>query len=319
MYKLIVVASVMGLSQAASTAELSPVAELNAASHQAGSSEMELAVSPPTPPEEVVKPIVNRLVTSEWEECKRLGLLRPFTQKQVEALPADVRLRQANAMKVVMLMRYAINRDNSYRLTKENLEEFRMLAQKLGAPKPFTLACTLEATGNVSARQRYFIRRIISTSLLSYGIKQDRIRVFAEMNKLSALDLKKLIDAEQLPLEQAFEFANLVEDLDAAKVSARIALYVKALQKLTGDIAKVNDFKTADALPSAHLETLPMLQFVTILESGNYKDFRDLMTNEQSQTLAGVVRDLSLQIMRLNEEKFYGSKNLQVFIDLLRL
>lgn len=317
MYKLVILASIMGLTQAASTPESSPAAVINASAPQEISQEA-VAGNLLSPSDKTDKPVINRFVANEWDECERLGLLRPLSVQQVEALPAELGLRQANAMKVVMLMRYAINRDNSYRLTKENLEECAQLAQKLGAPKPFILAYALEATGNVSARKRYFIRRIVSLSLLSHRINQDRIRVFAEMNKLHAGDLKKLIDDSELPLEQSFEFPTQIADLDAAKVNERVALYAEKLQKLTLDIAAISDRKAADLLPSAQLETLPMLKFFSLLESGLYTEFVELMTKSQKQVIADSIRDLSLQIMRLNEFGFYESKKLQVFIDLLR-
>jgi len=261
----------------------------------------------------------KHLAYSEWDEAERLKLLRPLTQEQIAALPADQRLAQASAMKAVMLMRYVLNKANNYKLSQDNLERCARLATLLKAPKPFVTAFLLEATGTLSAQQRYFIRRIISRSLSSYSIDQNRIRSLAEMNKLAHTDLLAMIDKSQFSFEHAFEFSLGISELNATKVNERVMYYTKELLSLSQDLAKVNDRQRADASAALHPKTLSMLDFIGILEASQYKEFTDLMTEDHKRELQNVVSSLSLEIMRLDKADFYGSKNLHLFIDLLRL
>lgn len=175
------------------------------------------------------------------------------TTDEVAALPQDVRVARAVAIKKVLLAQKIRSREERYRITPENYAEGARLAAELGAPKVLRVYYELLAGGELSTRASYAVQEALRQLYRDYLVDVTALHYFVSGSHLAAAELRAA--AEWLPMAGLF---NAVQGrtLTREKVTADFRSLLDVLPTLTALYAGVQDSATAEA---AWPQLLPLL------------------------------------------------------------
>lgn len=191
--------------------------------------------------------LAPRDIDSLRTEAAEYGMPLPLTAEAVNALPAEVRVQHASAIKRVYLLQHLQYMQDGYTMTDGNRMAVIYLATKLNAPAEYIQLLQVEAAGSLSARQYTLLGRLYERLYTLYGVDVLGIRFFAE-SELAPRELVADMSAE-LPLASLF---NLVKEdtittgqaaADLQEVAAVFTELVRLYESIT------NAEQAAAALP----------------------------------------------------------------------
>lgn len=237
------------------------------------------------------------------------GLPLLNTPEEVEALPPELRVAHAVAIKKVLLQQMVRAREERHRITPENLACCAGLARELAAPEVFALYLQLEAAGQLQPRAAYIVREAQNLLFESYRVDALAMRYFVEGSHLSSEEL--LEAAQWLPLAGLFNLTKKSE-LTAEKQEADFADFVTLSAEISAVLSSVQSSEQADA---AVEKLLPLL--VRYAATAGTRHFSEPEQQRRllqcfGEQLNRVYPVFVSQRKRLREANYYDSVRLRI-------
>lgn len=224
-------------------------------------------------------------------------------------LTAEQRVAYGVAIKKVLLEQMVRARDERHRITTENYAACARLAQELGAPEPFVRAMQAEASGELTARERYELNSELRELYQLYRVDTLALRYFVEGAHVTAEELR--LAAQWLPFNALFNLSRQSEQTEQ-KVAADASLRLLLLTELGEIYARIDNREQAfDALPRL-LPLLVRYESVAATTDAAAENDRQHYTR-QMQLL---YPSFQAERTRLREHGYFNCRPLQI-IDLL--
>ena len=271
------------------------------------------------PATEEIPPELQAVLGIEpYAEYAEADVPMPPTPSQVEAMPRQLFLARAGAMKKVLYHGMVRTRANRWRETDRNLAAMAQEAESLAdSPPEFIAILKIRAAGNLSRSRAYVLRKAQEQLQQMYAVDELLMRLLLDCTDADEKTADELL--QHLPLHAVF---NMVPQTPPTRtqITADLRLYADILHSASGLLEKVQDEESARAiLPELkhllllHDTTLPtraqLLQGLIHPDSAEMKAAANALSQAEKQ--------LRSQRLRLTEKNWFGCKELQAFDFLL--
>lgn len=242
----------------------------------------------------------------------------PPTAAQVEAMPRQLFLARANAIKQVLYHGMARTRANRWRETDRNLAAMAREAESLAdSPPEFVELLKIRAGGNLSRTKAYILRKAQEQLQQTYAVDELQMRLLLDCADADEKTADELL--QHLPLHAVF---NMVPQTPPtrAQITADLQLYADILHGAAGLLEKVQDEESARAvLPE--LKRLLLLHDTTLVTRAQLLQGLIRPDSAEMKTAASALekseKELRSQRVRLTENNWFGSKALRALDYLL--
>ncbi len=242
-------------------------------------------------------------------EAAEYGMPLPPTAEEVNALPAEERVRQASAIKRVHLLQQLQFIQDAYTMTDGNRMATVYMAIKLKAPEAYIQMLQAESGCVLSTRQYRVLRDAYERLYELYGVDTLGIRFFAESDLASMEELADL--SATLPLESLFNLVK-VDALTAEQLAQDLQDVSQVFSELTGLYAGVANAEQATAI-------IPRVQELAARFAKVYPGLalapdpiRHRLAPAYALKIKPLLPALISQRQRMREENFYGIPRLKV-------
>ncbi len=245
-------------------------------------------------PQNAMPPALLEAIAGNEPYCSLVeyGLPLINTTTEVEALPVELRLSRAAAIKRVLLEQMVRAKAERHRVSPSNYAISAERAVELGAPMVFALFMQLEAQGELSPRARYTVREALRQLYRDYRVHELDLRLFVETSHLAPEDI---LDAAQwLPMDVLFS-PVYVSDFTAEELEQQYKELGGVISELATVYASV---QSAEQARSAVDKLLPLLVRYAATQGA-----RKLATAEQLQRLRAHYGLLYHDLPRWNEQR----------------
>lgn len=253
-----------------------------------------------------------------YAEYAQADVPLPPTAAQIEAMPRQLFLARAGAMKKVLYHGMARTRANRWRETDSNLAAMAKEAEALAdSPPEFVALLKIRAAGNLPRTRAYTLRKAQEHLLQMYAVDELQMRLLLDYANADEKTADELL--QHLPLHAVF---NMVPQAPPSRtqITADLRLYADILHTATGLLEKVQDEESARAaLPG--LNRLLLLHDTTLATRAQL--LQGLIRPDSAEMEAAAAelsraeKQLRTQRMRLTEKNWFGSKELQALDYLL--
>lgn len=253
-----------------------------------------------------------------YAEYAQADVPLPPTSTQMEAMPRQLFIARADAIKKVLYHGMARTRANRWRETDSNLAAMAREAESLAdAPPEFVALLKIRATGNLPRTRAYTLRKAQEHLLQMYAVDELQMRLLLDCADADEKTADELL--QHLPLHAVF---NMVPQTPPtrAQITADLQLYADILHSAAGLLEKVQDEESARAvLPE--LKRLLLLHDTTLVTRAQLLQGLIRPDSEEMKTAAAALtkaeKELRTQRVRLTENNWFGSKELRALDYLL--
>ncbi len=232
-----------------------------------------------------------------------------------EVLPApsaELRRQHQLALKTVWLERLIRAREERHRITRENMSQSLLLAQKMGAPAAFVDSFRRLVAGNASPSERHELELAQQDMLAACGVDARELRFFVEGCGLTPAQLREV--AAWLPLHALFNRTQALESPPASAEEVQLCLqdWLSSLRELTRILPTVVDTATADAAAEVLLPPLERFHSAMLALLAVPEDLRVAALAPHAAELAELSAADTRERTRLQEAAFFDSPRLLV-------
>ena len=242
-------------------------------------------------------------------DAAEYGLPLPPTADEVNALPAEERVRQACAIKRVHLLQQLQLIADRYTMTDGNRMASVSMAVKLNAPAVYIQMLQAEAVNVLSTRQYRVLRDSYERLYELYGVDVVGIRFFAESELASLEELADM--SATLPLESLFNLVK-VESLTAEQLALDLQEVSQVFTGLTTLYSGISDAEQAAAVIPQVQELVQRFAKVYPGLALAPDSIRNQLAPAYTLKIKPLLPALISQRQRLREENFYGVSRLKV-------
>ena len=242
-------------------------------------------------------------------EAAEYGLPLPPTADEVNALPAEERVRQACAIKRVHLLQQLQLIADRYTMTDGNRMATVCMAVKLNAPEAYIQMLQAEAGSVLSTRQYRVLRDSYERLYELYGVDVVGIRFFAESELASLEELSDM--SATLPLESLFNLVK-VDALTTEQLAQDLQEVSQVFTLVTTLYAGVSDAEQAAAVIPQVQELVQRFAKVYPGLALAPDSIREQLAPAYTLKIKPLLPALISQRQRLREENFYGVSRLKV-------
>ena len=226
------------------------------------------------PAAEEMPPALQAVLGIEpYAEYAAADIPLPPTAARIEALPRQLFLARANAVKKVLYHGMARTRANRWRETDRNLAAMAQEAESLAdSPPEFVALLKIRAAGNLPRTRAYILRNAQEQLQQMYAVDELQMRLLLDYTDADEKTADELL--QQLPLHAVF---NLVPQSSPSntQITADLRLYADILHIASGLLEKVQDEHSSRAV-------LPELKRLLLLH--------DTTLATRAQLLQGLIR-----------------------------
>lgn len=242
-------------------------------------------------------------------DAAEYGLPLPPTADEVNALPAEERVRQACAIKRVHLLQQLQLIADRYTMTDGNRMAAVSMAVKLNAPAVYIQMLQAEAGSVLSTRQYRVLRDSYERLYELYGVDVVGIRFFAESELASLEELADM--SATLPLESLFNLVK-VDSLTAEQLALDLQEVSQVFTGLTTLYSGISDAEQAAAVIPQVQELVQRFAKVYPGLALAPDSIRNQLAPAYTLKIKPLLPALISQRQRLREENFYGVSRLKV-------
>lgn len=242
-------------------------------------------------------------------DAAEYGLPLPPTADEVNALPAEERVRQACAIKRVHLLQQLQLIADRYTMTDGNRMASVSMAIKLNAPAVYIQMLQAEAGNVLSTRQYRVLRDSYERLYELYGVDVVGIRFFAESELASLEELADM--SATLPLASLFNLVK-VESLTAEQLALDLQEVSQVFTGLTTLYSGISDAEQAAAVIPQVQELVQRFAKVYPGLALAPDSIRNQLAPAYTLKIKPLLPALISQRQRLREENFYGVSRLKV-------
>lgn len=242
-------------------------------------------------------------------DAAEYGLPLPPTADEVNALPAEERVRQACAIKRVHLLQQLQLIADRYTMTDGNRMASVSMAVKLNAPAVYIQMLQAEAGNVLSTRQYRVLRDSYERLYELYGVDVVGIRFFAESELASLEELADM--SATLPLESLFNLVK-VDSLTAEQLALDLQEVSQVFTGLTTLYSGISDAEQAAAVIPQVQELVQRFAKVYPGLALAPDSIRNQLAPAYTLKIKPLLPALISQRQRLREENFYGVSRLKV-------
>lgn len=268
---------------------------------------------------EELPPHVQALLNVEpYAEYAAAQVPLPPADGQMAAMPRHLFLGRGCVMKQVLYRGMARTRAARWRETEKNLVQmYREAAAHPHAPREFVQILQLQTDRNLSRPRAYALRTAREHLLQQYAVDELQMRLLLDYVDAGETEAEQIL--KHLPLQAVF---NMVpqKPLTPEQITADLRLFADIQTQATHILNRVQDKETA-------LTALPELKQLLLLHDTTLPTRAQLMqglirpdtpdAEEAARLLEQSAKKLQEQRARLNEQKWFGSKELQALDFLL--
>ena len=242
-------------------------------------------------------------------DAAEYGLPLPPTVDEVNALPAEERVRQACAIKRVHLLQQLQLIADRYTMTDGNRLATVSMAVKLNAPAVYIQMLQAEAVNVLSTRQYRILRDSYERLYELYGVDVVGIRFFAESELASLEELADM--SATLPLESLFNLVK-VDSLTSEQLALDLQEVSQVFTGLTTLYSGISDAEQAAAVIPQVQELVQRFAKVYPGLALAPDSIRNQLAPAYTLKIKPLLSALISQRQRLREENFYGVSRLKV-------
>lgn len=242
-------------------------------------------------------------------DAAEYGLPLPPTADEVNALPAEERVRQACAIKRVHLLQQLQLIADRYTMTDGNRLATVSMAVKLNAPAVYIQMLQAEAGNVLSTRQYRVLRDSYERLYELYGVDVVGIRFFAESELASLEELADM--SATLPLESLFNLVK-VDSLTLEQLALDLQEVSQVFTWLTTLYSGISDAEQAAAVIPQVQELVQRFAKVYPGLALAPDSIRNQLAPAYTLKIKPLLPALISQRQRLREENFYGVSRLKV-------
>ncbi len=248
------------------------------------------------------------LLSPAFGQQQALPLVLPGAA-EVAQLPAETRLREQVALKKLWLERLIRAREERNRVTRENLAQSLLLAQKLEAPAPMVEILRRLVSGSLPYRDRHALETARQELFTAYGVDAREMRFFVEGSGLSAEQLRDVV--AWLPLPALFNLAPAAAQEPAPDLGQCYRQLLSALRELAAVWQGVSDSESARAAADALLPVLErhLSALYPLLSATDAQ--RDAATAPHEAEAVEVNRACNRARVHMLENDWFGSYHLR--------
>lgn len=271
------------------------------------------------PAAEEIPPMLQAVLGIEpYAEYAEADVPMPPTAAQIEAMPRQLFLARAGAVKKVLYHGMARTRVNRWRETDQNLAAMAREAESLAdSPPEFVALLKIRAAGNLPRTKAYILRNAQEQLQQMYAVDELQMRLLLDYADADEKTADALL--QHLPLHAVF---NMVPQTPPTRtqITADLQLYADILHIATGQLEKVQDEESArTVLPE--LKRLLLLHDTTLTTRAQLLQGHIRPDSAEMKAAAAALeqaeKQLRAQRVRLTEKNWFGCKELQALDYLL--
>ncbi len=266
---------------------------------------------------------------SDAKEALALGLAPAVTPDEVAALSPELRLKQATAIKHVLLLEELYKKQaNRPKLTAAQWRELAALAGSLGAPASIAHNLQYRATHAepYSARLYYQLRQSLSQTLHSYRIDDVKLAVFVKRNELPLWEVKLILASPEFPWAQVFNYPQHKVNAQGGapetmemELHARSARLMAALEQKLTLFQSIKDEQSAEAALQPIISLLAAYDEIALIFDSGDPALAAYYTRHPQKADKLITNLKALHELRaqLRGQKFYGHAPMQLLDQLI--
>ena len=277
-----------------------------------------LMLAPCMATEELPPHVQSLLNVEPYAEYAAEQVPLPPSDGQMAAMSRHLFLARGCVMKSVLYRGMARTRAAGWRETAENLAQmYREAATTPHAPREFVQILQLQTDRHLSRPRAYALRSAREHLLQQYAVDELQMRLLLDSVDANEDEAEQIL--RHLPLQAVF---NMVpqKPLTTEEMAADLRLYADIQTQATRILSSVQNKETA-------LAVLPELKGLLLLHDTTLPTRAQLMEGkihsntpqieEAAKLLGKAAKQLREQRNRLNEQKWFGCKELQALDFLL--